>query len=832
MMQPTIKTERVDLPNYHLQQQQIQLQQQQRQQRLAPRANTTSAKTTAHHTPQCSKTNTSVSESIENQPDFQSIKGVFGWTSIDNVNVPYILRADKQFVSVRIVEMKLLNRYPNSYPDDLGKHAPLTSFFITPNEAKLLNEINLQHCGGEYGKKEFTSKELIVQLSDFIRFYDLVKKTFPDAAAARREAIETAGWLQIKNTVTPYITRSDGKYVPLSVIQYAAGLLTNERVSGLQPTKRECELLNEACKTAGVEFVFSDATTRFINISDILKLSPVDITELPSSNPLKHAAYMELPTTSNQRTSEKTKVTLDSVPSQPNSGHLSSFQHSSKTNSHQVLKTVSSQVAPVSHFQQQHQQQSGFPVFDNMVDSRLNDIMKMHCGAQTRPVISNGPPNMRLGQVPFSSMARQINPVMQYYINMQNGQQQTQRQQMPINQPKVVSQPLNNCNPEMNISRSPGASSNPSPRSRPPSQPRPSPGSRPPSASPMSPNGHQYPRDVPFPQNVMSPVSLNQPSSNGSLAIQQIQNMFPQQFPMPKASVSLNTVSSSSETPIVHNVLNAFEPTPQIRNPYQDKQQMHYQSLQANQQPSANQELPGLFSPTGTNVSINRQKELGPNKTDNKSPPPLRLMTESLSGLTQGDSCKDTDDVQSPPIKTQPLPTTISAAKTEIPLVNSIKGAWLNNKSISCLYLEHGKDRNGRFCLVEAVCKLYFNGCSVNEFLFALENVLNVPLLTCNEMEEKAFIQYYSLPVVTLKCNKMIKFDDLDKYFPQLTYMFPSKEAIAQSESEIEEPVFTTEELEAPISADTDIANQRGLKRPGDNTNEAPSSKQQFVGGR
>ena len=77
-------------------------------------------------------------ENIESLPDFQSIKGVFGWTTIDQVNVPYILRHEEQFMSVRIVEMKLLSRYPNSYPDDLGKHAPLTSYFITANEAKLV----------------------------------------------------------------------------------------------------------------------------------------------------------------------------------------------------------------------------------------------------------------------------------------------------------------------------------------------------------------------------------------------------------------------------------------------------------------------------------------------------------------------------------------------------------------------------------------------------------------------------------------------------------------------------------------------------------------------
>lgn len=117
----------------------------------------------------------------ENQIDFSSVKGIFGWTTVDGVNVPYIFRKDKQFVSVRIVEQKLLSKYPNSYPDELGKHQPLTSYFITGHEAKLLNEINTVHCGGEFGQKQFNSKDLIVLLEDFVDFYNLVKKTFPEA---------------------------------------------------------------------------------------------------------------------------------------------------------------------------------------------------------------------------------------------------------------------------------------------------------------------------------------------------------------------------------------------------------------------------------------------------------------------------------------------------------------------------------------------------------------------------------------------------------------------------------------------------------------------------
>ncbi|KAL4228179.1 hypothetical protein ACF0H5_013613 [Mactra antiquata] len=775
-----------------------------------------------HIAPQVPKP-TPLPVNVESQPDFQSIKGVFGWTSIDNVNVPYILRSDKQFVSVRIVEMKLLNRYPNSYPDDLGKHAPLTSFFITSNEAKLLNEINLQHCGGEFGKKEFSTKELIVLLSDFIRFYDLVKKTFPDAAAARREAMESAGWLQIKNTVTPYVTRKDGKYVPLSVMQYAAGLLTNEKINGSQPTKHECDLLNEACKAAGVEFVFSDSTTRLINIGDILKLSPIDITELPSSNPLKHATYMELPTTSTQRTTDKSQALPTKSVNKPTNGQPYMFQPSSMMNNQRMPNSVNGQLPVTSQFTQQ--QPVRHHVFDNVVDQRLSDIINMHYGSQNRPILSQGPPNIRLGQFPLNQMPVGMNPVMNYYLGMQNNQ--TQRHVQPLNQ----TVPVNNGNPELNKSRSPGSSSSVSPRSRPPSLTRQSSGSRPPSGSPLSPNSNQFSSSISrgpiLPPSVdtidVQAMSHNTTAVHGSLAIQQLQKMVPQQYSLPKSSHNVNmpyigqpTNSNNtllSPTCVVKNSDNSSNPsfTP-LSPPVCISKTLH----------NANQELPGLFTPTGINVSLHRLKELGSSNNTKKSPPPLQSMVEHIAS-TQNEPVK----VQPP--KPQTLPTAVSAPPT--PLVNSIKGAWLNNKSISCLYLDQDEERSGPFCLVEAVCKLYFNGCSVNEFLFALENVLNVPLLTCNEMEEKAFIQYYSLPVVTLKCNKMIKFEDLDKYFPQLTYMFPSKESLTRSESEIEEPVLTADEYDIPLGNDPRTDGIISVKRSAEHSIEQQPSKQPRVEG-
>lgn len=805
MQHPTVKSERLDPaflpPSYH-QQQQLLLQQQQKQQQLRQaqqqQAMSPQANSVQTGVPIANQTTKHVAHDsdIESQPDFPSIKGVFGWTVIDSVNIPYILRSDKQFVSVRIVEMKLLSRYPNSYPDDLGKHAPLTSFFVTPNEAKLLNEINMKHCEGEYGKKEFGTKELIVQLSDFLKFYELVKKTFPDAASvkAAQIAAEGAGWLQIKNTVTPYIRRTDGdKYVPLSVIQYAAGLLTNVK-NGVQPTPTECQMLNEACKKAGVEFVFSDTTTRLINLTHMLKAVRVDVIELPSSNPLKHATYMELPTSAGVSLPDKPKA-KDDRPINKHPTHSQTYMF--QPNTLDKVKTQlqgSSNRPDVPRLQMQNtnrHQMSVNQMFDPrmMSDPRYAEAYRMQIMSQNRHALSNGPPNININQSNNLALMNHMSPIMQYYMGMQR----------PVaSDPQRLIGPLSNINgTDQGSRRSPGTNSN-QPRSRPPSQTRPPSGpsvSRPPSASPLSPTSSQHsPIGQPPPYSSLFDTSRT-PHVNGPLALQQLQSM--QRF--------LNSNDATFSNRLGNNV--------QATQMSSDKglSTVHSDMPTNKTNRNANMEIPDLFSPTGSNISPIHNSQPGPSnpKTVESVPPPLILMsgvpnTPVASVVNGGDNSESTlitssreNELLRPSIQEvveQPRPQTLTVVnQSREPLVNCIKGAWLNNKSISCLFVEDD-DRKGQYCLVEAVCKLYFNGCSVNEFLFALENVLSVPLLVCNDEEEKAFIQYYSLPVIELKCNKMIRFEDLEKYFPQLTYMFPSKEAIDQSENGFKQSVRQDDE--------------------------------------
>ena len=143
--------------------------------------------------------------------DSASRHRIFGWTTLDgNVNIPHLLRgADAtKYVAVRMVEMKLLSKYPSTYPEELKQRAPLVSQFVTADEARLLDEINGIHCEYDYGRAPFVAgRDLIVRLNEFEDFYRVVKKHFPEDVlkklygTAQSPAVSTdpvdGGWVQV-----------------------------------------------------------------------------------------------------------------------------------------------------------------------------------------------------------------------------------------------------------------------------------------------------------------------------------------------------------------------------------------------------------------------------------------------------------------------------------------------------------------------------------------------------------------------------------------------------------------------------------------------------------
>ena len=188
---------------------------------LAPAASTT-PRTLATQCPDprrtgsCSTTTTTIpppenaasTQNNDSPPaiDATSRQGIFGWTTLDgDVSIPHLLRGAEltKYVSVRMVEMKLLSKYPSTYPDELKRRAPLVSQFVTVHEARLLDEINGTHCEYNYGRSSFVaSRDLIVRLSEFEDFYRIVKQHFPDDVLQRlygnASPVVDGGWVQVR----------------------------------------------------------------------------------------------------------------------------------------------------------------------------------------------------------------------------------------------------------------------------------------------------------------------------------------------------------------------------------------------------------------------------------------------------------------------------------------------------------------------------------------------------------------------------------------------------------------------------------------------------------
>ena len=102
----------------------------------------------------------------------------FSWTNIDGVKLPVVLRGSTAYLSVRIVENKLLSKFPNTYPKNVRDKPPLISHYVAPREANILNMINSQYMQSEFGDAPFTVKDLVVKMDDFVEFYSTVKTTF------------------------------------------------------------------------------------------------------------------------------------------------------------------------------------------------------------------------------------------------------------------------------------------------------------------------------------------------------------------------------------------------------------------------------------------------------------------------------------------------------------------------------------------------------------------------------------------------------------------------------------------------------------------------------
>jgi len=211
------------------------------------------------------------SKTVENDKpvDEESKKGRFSWFEIEKVYLPFIFRyTTEKFTSVRMVERKLLNRYLQVLPQEVNSCTSIRSYYLTDNESKLLNEINLKHTDCTFGKEAFTSKDLVVRLKDakeFFKFLDLCHKKL---VMKKSNASDRCGFFRINGeSVVPYTVKNSIKYVPLF---YFEGETDHLRLKSEEVEGWDLAYLKFCCKVQGIRSeLFNNDICKVVALDEI-----------------------------------------------------------------------------------------------------------------------------------------------------------------------------------------------------------------------------------------------------------------------------------------------------------------------------------------------------------------------------------------------------------------------------------------------------------------------------------------------------------------------------------------------------------------------------------
>lgn len=207
-------------------------------------------------------------------PDEASWKGHFGWDMLGKCHIPYIYRSgSEKYVAVRMVEIKLLNKYLNYLHADIYSCTCIRSYYITEIEARLLNEINNRHCDSQFGRDPFTQKDLVVRLSDAYEFYNFLDVCYNKLLRGTTNPKDKCGFIRInKESVVPYTVRDSQKFVPLF---YFEGETDNLKLKADQLKGWDLSYLKFCCKVQGIRNeLFASETCSVISLTDIKTYFP------------------------------------------------------------------------------------------------------------------------------------------------------------------------------------------------------------------------------------------------------------------------------------------------------------------------------------------------------------------------------------------------------------------------------------------------------------------------------------------------------------------------------------------------------------------------------
>ncbi|XP_035901276.1 uncharacterized protein LOC118507224 isoform X5 [Anopheles stephensi] len=201
--------------------------------------------------------------------DEESQKGHFGWEVFPSkVHIPFILRQQERYCAVRMVEMKLLNKYLNYLHQDIYTCTCVRSYYITDAECKLLNEINQKHSDMQFGRELFTLKDLVVRVTDAYKFYQFLEVCYKKLLMGCSTPNDKCGFIRInKESVVPYTVRDYQKMVPLF---YFEGETDNLKLKADNLSGWDLSYLKFCCKVQGIRNeLFASDSVAVISLTDI-----------------------------------------------------------------------------------------------------------------------------------------------------------------------------------------------------------------------------------------------------------------------------------------------------------------------------------------------------------------------------------------------------------------------------------------------------------------------------------------------------------------------------------------------------------------------------------
>merc|ERR1719412_373219 len=215
---------------------------------------------------------TSDGKKPEKLVDEDSRKGRFGWAEFERNPIPHIFRASgektEKYISVRMVERKLLNKFLSVLPTEVNSCHCIRSYYITDSEAKLLNEINIKHTDLHYGKEAFTTKDLVVRMTDAKEFYRFLDLCYKKLVLKKSNASDKCGFFRInRESVVPYTVKDNVKYVPLF---YFDGETDHLKLTSDQVDSWDLAYLKFCCKVQGIRNeLFAADTCRVVALEEI-----------------------------------------------------------------------------------------------------------------------------------------------------------------------------------------------------------------------------------------------------------------------------------------------------------------------------------------------------------------------------------------------------------------------------------------------------------------------------------------------------------------------------------------------------------------------------------